>query len=163
MATFTTTSTATMTMTRPTAPQANTAPENRLGFGRRRGPAARAGACSRRHCRLRPLGRAPVALPDFPVGDLPDTGRLWARLRSLALWFVVPPERAAGFGLFPPVTGFFFWSSCHRAQFPDSCACRSERNWSSSAYGLGPTSEARAGRAVRERRYQATGRPSRLH
>jgi hypothetical protein len=52
-----------------------------------------------------------VACPDFPAGDLPDTGLLWALLRSLALWFDAPPERAGGLGVLPPVTGFFFWSS----------------------------------------------------
>ena len=131
-------------MTRPTAPQAITAPENRLGAGAGAGlppgpglvPAATAGSAR--------LGRAPVAWPDFPDGDLPDTGRLWALLRSLALWFDVPPERAGGLGVFPPVTGFFFWSSAIVRISPIRLRAAVSVTGRTKPYGIGPTSEARA-------------------
>src|ERR1700733_13019516 len=88
---------ATMTMTRPTAPQASKAPETRRGGG---------GACGRAPGRglfppppappppePRPVGR------DGPAGALVETARLWALLRSLALWV---PWPFCGFGRLPP-------------------------------------------------------------
>ncbi len=64
-----------------------------------------------------PVLFAPVARPDFPAGALPDTGRLWARLLSLALWPGAPAEAVPGLGLFPPA-GVFFWSCAIVPQSP---------------------------------------------
>src|ERR1700716_2720481 len=75
---FTITNTATTTMTSPTAPQAIIAPDSLRGGEAGAGlPPGRGG--------FPPLPRPPLALATFPAGALPVTGRLWARLRSLAL------------------------------------------------------------------------------
>src|ERR1700677_2756872 len=95
--TFTATSTTTTTMTSPTALQAIRVGESRLLLG--------VGAAGL------PPGRgvfpplAPPAPPAFLATSLPVTGRLWARLLSLALWPPGPPAAFPGLGLFPPVTG----------------------------------------------------------
>ena len=104
MATFTITSTTMITTTRPTAPQAITAPEKRRGAGAGAGRAPGRGLFPP----PAPFLSAPVACPTCRSGALPETGRLWALLRSLALWPVLAPA-GRGFGLLPP-TGVFFWS-----------------------------------------------------
>src|SRR5580698_1784865 len=104
---FTITSTTTMTMTRPTAPQAIIAPEIRRPGATGAGPAPGRGRGVLPPWPPPPL--APAALPPLPLGVLPVTGRLAALLRSLALWPDGPPGLLAGLGLFPPATTFF-WS-----------------------------------------------------
>src|ERR1035441_2989247 len=76
---LTMTRTTTMITTRPTAPQAIMAPVILRGWR------AGAGLVPGRGVFPPLRGAAPVALPDFPVGALPEIGRLWALLRSLAL------------------------------------------------------------------------------
>src|SRR5580704_4912315 len=108
LASFTITNTATITMTRPTAPHAIMAPDSRRGWGTGAGRPPGRGV-------LPPLpppgppGLPAFAVGAFPVAVLPVTDRLWARLRSLALWPADPPGPLAGLGLFPPVW-VLFWS-----------------------------------------------------
>src|SRR3974377_2194154 len=47
--------------------------------------------------------------PPLPAGAWVETGRLCARLLSLALW--EPPLVGAGLGVFPPVPGFLVVSA----------------------------------------------------
>ena len=95
------TSTAMMTMTRPTAPQAIMVPEMRPGA--RAGPAA----CTPGRGVLPPLpppARRPCGLlAGLAGGGLARHRTALGPLRSLALWPDGPAGGLGGLGLFPPV------------------------------------------------------------